>query len=324
SQDFLPASGPVDLWQPATGVGVRIDDGICTGQAISPFYDPMVAKIIGYGDDRETARTRLIAALKETVLFGTANNKDFLIQCLEKQRFIEGAATTAFIAEEFAEAELAVIQPSVEDAAAAAVIDLNLEYQRHFASSTLSSHKLKNWTMASGLVSRKQYQFGENLFDLSIAPVANSADSYLVACAESQQQINIQLLTLDGNSASLSIDGSVQLATFKQRQQGQLYCSIAGRSAMFKDLIILDGAVDDSAGGGRVIAPMHGLLLEVLVKPGEQVVKGQNLAVLEAMKMHYEILAEVDGTVEEVTAVAGNQVAADEVLIQINQQQEAS
>ena len=126
SQDFLPASGPVDLWQPATGVGVRIDDGICTGQAISPFYDPMVAKIIGYGDDRETARTRLIAALKETVLFGTANNKDFLIQCLEKQRFIEGAATTAFIAEEFAEAELAVIQPSVEDAAAAAVIDLNL------------------------------------------------------------------------------------------------------------------------------------------------------------------------------------------------------
>ena len=178
--------------------------------------------------------------------------------------------------------------------------------------------------MASGLVSRKQYQFGENLFDLSIAPVANSADSYLVACAESQQQINIQLLTLDGNSASLSIDGSVQLATFKQRQQGQLYCSIAGRSAMFKDLIILDGAVDDSAGGGRVIAPMHGLLLEVLVKPGEQVVKGQNLAVLEAMKMHYEILAEVDGTVEEVTAVAGNQVAADEVLIQINQQQEAS
>ena len=324
SQDFLPASGPVDLWQPANGVGVRIDAGICTGQAISPFYDPMVAKVIGYGDDRETARIRLIAALKETVLFGTANNKDFLIQCLEKQSFIDGAATTAFIAEEFAEADLAVAEPSVEDAAAAAVIDLNLEYQRHFASSTLTSHKLKNWTMASGLVSRKQYQFGDSLFDLSISPVANSADSYLVTCAESQQQIEIQLLTLEGNSASLSVNGSAQLATFKLRQQGQLYCSIAGRGALFKDLIILDGAVDEAAGGGRVIAPMHGLLLEVLVKPGDQVVKGQNLAVLEAMKMHYEISAEVDGTVEEVTAVAGNQVAADDVLIEINQQQEAN
>ena len=324
SQDFLPASGPVDLWQPANGVGVRIDAGICTGQAISPFYDPMVAKVIGYGDDRETARIRLIAALKETVLFGTANNKDFLIQCLEKQSFIDGAATTAFIAEEFAEADLAVAEPGVEDAAAAAVIDLNLEYQRHFASSTLTSHKLKNWTMASGLVSRKQYQFGDSLFDLSISPVANSADSYLVTCAESQQQIEIQLLALEGNSASLSVNGSAQLATFKLRQQGQLYCSIAGRGALFKDLIILDGAVDEAAGGGRVIAPMHGLLLEVLVKTGDQVVKGQNLAVLEAMKMHYEISAEVDGTVEEVTAVAGNQVAADDVLIEINQQQEAN
>ena len=317
SQDFLPASGPVDLWQPASGVGVRIDGGISTGQAISPFYDPMVAKVIGYGPDRETARLRLIDALKETVLFGTANNKDFLIQCLEKQRFIDGAATTAFIAEEFSETDLAVAQPSVEDAAAAAVIDLNLEYQRHFARSTLSSHKLKNWTMASGLVSRKQYQFGESLYDLSISPLANSPDTYLVSCAQSQQQVEIQLLTLEGQSASLLVNDSTQLATFKLRRQGQLYCSIAGRSAMFKDQIILDGAVDEAVGGGRVVAPMHGLLLEVLVKPGDQVLKGQNLAVLEAMKMHYEIIAEVDGTVEEVTAVAGNQVAADDVLIEI-------
>ena len=321
SQDFLPASGPVDLWQPASGVGVRIDGGISTGQAISPFYDPMVAKVIGYGPDRETARLRLIDALKETVLFGTANNKDFLIQCLEKQRFIDGAATTAFIAEEFNETDLAVAQPSVEDAAAAAVIDLNLEYQRHFARSTLSSHKLKNWTMASGLVSRKQYQFGESLYDLSISPLANSPDTYLVSCAQSQQQVEIQLLTLEGQSASLLVNDSTQLATFKLRRQGQLYCSIAGRSAMFKDQIILDGAVDEAVGGGRVVAPMHGLLLEVLVKPGDQVTKGQNLAVLEAMKMHYEIIAEVDGTVEEVTAVAGNQVAADDVLIEIQQEE---
>jgi len=321
SQDFLPASGPVDLWQPASGVGVRIDGGISTGQAISPFYDPMVAKVIGYGPDRETARLRLIDALKETVLFGTANNKDFLIQCLEKQRFIDGAATTAFIAEEFSETDLAVAQPSVEDAAAAAVIDLNLEYQRHFARSTLSSHKLKNWTMASGLVSRKQYQFGESLYELSISPLANSPDTYLVSCAQSQQQVEIQLLTLEGQSASLLVNDSTQLATFKLRRQGQLYCSIAGRSAMFKDQIILDGAVDEAVGGGRVVAPMHGLLLEVLVNPGDQVLKGQNLAVLEAMKMHYEIIAEVDGTVEEVTAVAGNQVAADDVLIEIQQKE---
>ena len=68
---------------------------------------------------------------------------------------------------------------------------------------------------------------------------------------------------------------------------------------------------------------MHGLLLEVMVKPGDEVSKGQTLAVLEAMKMHYEIQAEIDGTVAEVAAVAGKQVAADDVLIDINENEDA-
>ena len=118
-------------------------------------------------------------------------------------------------------------------------------------------------------------------------------------------------------------DGVKLVAQFMQRQRGQMYCSIQGRGAFFKDLIILDGVVDDAEGGGRVIAPMHGLLLEVMVSAGDDVVKGQTLAVLEAMKMHYEILAEVDGTVEEVSAVAGSQVAVDDVLIEIKEKDDS-
>lgn len=102
-----------------------------------------------------------------------------------------------------------------------------------------------------------------------------------------------------------------------------MHCSIQGRGAFFKDLIILDGAIDEAVGGGHVIAPMHGLLLEVSVKLGDKVTKGQTLAVLEAMKMHYEIQAEIDGTVSEVTAVAGKQVSADDVLIEINANEDA-
>jgi geranyl-CoA carboxylase alpha subunit len=320
SQDFLPASGPVDLWRPATGVGVRIDAGICSGQAISPFYDPMVAKVIGYGPDRETARLRLIEALKETVLFGTPNNKDFLIECLEKQNFIDGAATTAFIDEEFAEDDLAVAIPSFEDAAVAAVIELALEYQRNKASSLLVNDSLRNWTSASAMVSRKQYVFGEVIRDISVSPVANSSNIYSVYDAGAEYSAEIELHSLGANTAELIVNGAAQRATFMSPKPGQLHCSVAGRGAMFRDMIILDGAIDEAAGGGRVVAPMHGLLLEVLVKPGDQVTRGQNLAVLEAMKMHYEIVAEIDGTVEEVTAVAGNQVAADDVLIEITQQ----
>ena len=322
SQDFLPASGPVDLWAPASGVGVRIDDGISTGQAISPFYDPMVAKVIGYGPSREAARLRLIGALKETVLFGTPNNKDFLIQCLEKQSFINGAATTAFIAEEFSEADLEVASVSFADSAVAATLELWIENKAHLQRSLLVSCELKNWTIASAMVSRKQYQFGDLIHDLSISPVNSSADTYHVTDTTAGQSTVIQVVSMQDNRAVVLVDGITLVAQFMRRQRGQMYCSIGGRGGFFKDLIILDGAVDDAEGGGRVIAPMHGLLLEVLVQPGDKVSKGQTLAVLEAMKMHYEIQAEIDGTVTEVTAVAGKQVAADDVLIDINENQD--
>ena len=323
SQDFLPASGPVDLWAPASGVGVRIDDGISTGQAISPFYDPMVAKVIGYGPTREAARLRLIGALKETVLFGTPSNKDFLIQCLEKQSFIDGAATTAFIGEEFSADDLDAAPVSFLDSAVAATLELCLENKAHFQRSLLVSCELKNWTIASAMVSRKQYQFVGITHDLSISPINSSADTYHVADTAAEQSAVIQVISMQDNKAVVLFDGVKLVAQFMQRQRGQMYCSIQGRGAFFKDLIILDGVVDDAEGGGRVIAPMHGLLLEVMVSAGDDVVKGQTLAVLEAMKMHYEILAEVDGTVEEVSAVAGSQVAVDDVLIEIKEKDDS-
>ena len=323
SQDFLPASGPVDLWAPASGVGVRVDGGISTGQAISPFYDPMVAKVIGYGPTREAARLRLIGALKETILFGTPNNKDFLIQCLEKQSFIDGAATTAFIAEEFSDAALQVQLVSFADSAVAATLELCLENKGHFQKSLLVSSQLQNWTIASAMVSRKQYQFDDTIHDLSISPVNTSIDTYQVSGSAAEQAAVVQVLSMQANSAVVLLDGVKLVAQFMWLKRGQMHCSIQGRGAFFKDLIILDGAVDEAVGGGRVIAPMHGLLLEVLVKPGDQVTRGQTLAVLEAMKMHYEIQAEIDGTVSEVRAVAGKQVAADDVLIKINESEDA-
>jgi geranyl-CoA carboxylase alpha subunit len=323
SQDFLPASGPVDLWAPASGVGVRVDDGISTGQAISPFYDPMVAKVIGYGSTREAARLRLIGALKETVLFGTPNNKDFLIQCLKKQSFIDGAATTAFIAEEFSDAELEIQPVSFADSAVAGTLELCLENKGHFQRSLLVSSQLQNWTIASAMVSRKQYQFDDTTHDLSISPVNSSVDTYQVTDSAAEQSAEIQIVSMQANTAEVLLDGVKLVAQFSQLQRGQMHCSIQGRGAFFNDLIILDGANDEEVGGGRVIAPMHGLLLEVLVKPDDEVTKGQTLAVLEAMKMHYEIQAEIDGTVSEVRAVAGKQVAADDVLIKINESEDA-
>ena len=320
SLDFLPASGPVDLWQPADGVGIRIDAGIVSGQDISPFYDPMVAKVIGYGPDRESARLRLIGALKETVLFGTPNNKRFLIQCLEKQCFIDGTATTAFIAEEFSDEDLQVAPPSFADSAVAAVIELAMEHKKLFDRSVLVSASLKNWASASAIISRKQYQFADLTRDLGITP--EGLEAYRVFDVGGvEADVEITVLAIDKHKASLRVDGTILAVTSMSSVKGQLHCSIEGRDALFKDMIILDGMSDVNVGGGRVTAPMHGLLLEVLVEPGDPVVKGQTLAVLEAMKMHYEIQAEIDGTVAEVSAMAGKQVAVDDVLIEIDEQQ---
>ncbi len=94
---FLPQTGRIDVWRPATGPGVRIDHGMKEGLAISPFYDPMIAKVIAAGATREEARLRLIKALRDTVVLGPTTNRHFLIKLLEHPEFAAGKATTAFL-----------------------------------------------------------------------------------------------------------------------------------------------------------------------------------------------------------------------------------
>lgn len=94
---FLPQTGRIDIWRPATGPGVRIDHGMKDGLAISPYYDPMIAKVIAHGATREEARVRLIRALAETVVLGPTTNRHFLIRLLEHPGFAAGEATTSFL-----------------------------------------------------------------------------------------------------------------------------------------------------------------------------------------------------------------------------------
>ncbi|MEP5765943.1 MAG: acetyl-CoA carboxylase biotin carboxylase subunit [Halieaceae bacterium] len=313
SQDFLPTSGPVHLWSPASGTGIRVDSGICSGQEISPFYDPMVAKIIASGPSRDIARLRLIEALKETVLFGTRHNRDFLVACLEKETFANGQATTAFIAEEFADGEIADAIPRFADSAVAAVIELALDHQQVYDKSVIVAPQLRDWASASPLISRKQYHHGETVHDLCVTPLGNSR--YQVF--NDGESILIELMSMAGDTAQVGIDDSQHVARYHAPDAGSLYLSIDGRAAEYRDQIRLDGLQDQSGGSGSIAAPMHGLLLEVMVSAGDKVSAGQTLAVLEAMKMHYEIVTEVDGEVAEVMAAAGTQVAADELLIEI-------
>ena len=134
---------------------------------------------------------------------------------------------------------------------------------------------------------------------------------------DAANSVVIELLSMADSTAHVVIDEAQHVVRYQLPEIGRLHLSIDGRAAQYRDLIRLDGAQDQSGGSGRIVAPMHGLLLEVRVAVGDTVETGQTLAVLEAMKMHYEIVADAAGVVSEVMAVAGRQVAADELLVAI-------
>jgi geranyl-CoA carboxylase alpha subunit len=274
----------------------------------------MVAKIIASGPTREIARLRLIEALHETVLFGTRHNRDFLVACLENQSFAAGRATTAFIAEEFAAGEICDRTPRFADSAVAAVMELALQHHELHASSVLVAPQLRDWASASPLLSRKQYVHGAQVHDLTVMALGKAR--YRVF--DAANSVLIELLSMADSTAHVVIDEAQHVVRYHSPELGRLYLSIEGRAAVYPDMIRLDGAQEQSGGNGRIVAPMHGLLLEVRVTVGDQVTAGQTLAVLEAMKMHYEIVADIAGIVHEVMAMPGTQVAADDLLMAID------
>ncbi len=313
AQDFLPCTGTIDLWQPAEGRGIRFDAGMQTGQTISPFYDAMLAKVIAWGETREIARHRLINALKKTLLFGLNTNMDFLIKVLGKEAFAKGTATTAFIEEELSADDLRRPQPNFEVAAIAAVLQYRIERQRDFDASVNVSPLLLDWSSGGRLITRYVYSTNEDIFDLTVSPDRHG--DYHVQT--SNAFLSIKILTLSAGVARLSVDGRRQSVNFSTPSPGIIHISVEGETFHFRNQIAFAVSPEEMSGGGRIVAPMHGALLEVFVQAGDPVKIGTRLAVLEAMKMQHDILAVSDGTVREICVEAGTQVAADDLLLEI-------
>ena len=313
-KDFLPVTGPVDLWQPSTGEGIRIDTGIDTGLELSPFYDPMLAKVIAWGDNREAARRRLLRALKETALFGIASNQEFLIQILENETFRASEATTAFIEEEFNDDSLAGTKSSLTEAKIAAVLQYLIERQSAIESTPNVSPELLNWSSGGNLLTRYIYPFEDGDMDFLVSP--RGSDQYLVRHGDSESMLHVT--RHDRTSACIEIDKEKRhLVLYSAPLPGIIEFSIDGSRWIFRNLIAFSDTIDDGVSSGRILSPMHGAILEVFVTQGDKVDTGDRLMVIEAMKMQHIIVAEIDGNVTEVCAVAGDQVSANDLLIAI-------
>ncbi|SIN60324.1 geranyl-CoA carboxylase alpha subunit [Parasphingorhabdus marina DSM 22363] len=313
ADDFLPSTGHVDLWHPSDIA--RVDDGIATGGEVSPFYDSMVAKIITHGATREDARRKMVRALAETALFGPKTNRDFLIDALGKPDFCSGQATTAFIAENYGEGGVDLGAHDFGTFAVAAALQHKLRQQAAHDLALNVNPEMLDWSTTGSLHSVMQYEGlaaacgGDGLIHLHV----EAPERYRVEAGENRAQV--ELLELGDTTARLRVDGHGTTAIYHSHHR-DLHVALPTRSVSVTDQTGLS-AMEDAGGGGTVVAPMHGLLLEILVESGATVSKGDKLAVLEAMKMQHEILAEIDGVVETIAASAGNQIAADDLILEI-------
>jgi len=308
ARDFLPAAGDIVLWRPACADGVRVDGGIATGQTVSPFYDPMLAKIIAHGADREQARERLILALRETVVFGVPTNRDFLIRVLGNKTFADGATTTAFLAEEFAGTAEPDLTLSFQDVALAATLAYRALQLGAVQSAGHVPTALLGWGSPGRLTAPLRLAQGDREYPLRITDSGDG--SLLIADGDNSARVcgHERELRIDGQRCdlreSLYVNGTIHVAT-----GNRCFSMVHRRSS---------AAVHTKGSNGRITAPMHGNLLQLLVRTGDAVRPGSRLAVLEVMKMQHEILADVAGVVRSVPVTAPSQIRAGDLLVEID------
>jgi geranyl-CoA carboxylase alpha subunit len=320
AKKFLPKTGHITLWQEATGPGVRTDSGVHTDLTIGPHYDPMLAKVIAYGENREVARRLLIKALKDTLLFGVTNNRSFLIDALQHETFVSGMATTAFIGDSFTKASLAPTALTSLESAFASVLHFYLDQQRALGKSIDVNPELLNWSSTGELSSRYQYQNSGN--SLNVLVTTRRKNQYRVHVEESALEgelFDVELLQVSGTSAQLQSNGHRQKIHFHEVCRGEIHISLNGQNIELLNQLAFPPTAAVQVGDGQVTSPMHGAVLEVLVLKGDKVIKGQILLIVEAMKMQHEVIAQVSGTIRSINTQVGTQVPADSLLMEIEE-----
>ncbi|MFC5418585.1 biotin carboxylase N-terminal domain-containing protein [Bosea eneae] len=294
---FLPSTGKLWALQFPQSEDIRIDTGVEAGDSVTPFYDPMIAKVIAHGRTRDEALDHLAFALGETIVAGPRTNLAFLKKLAEAEGFRKGPFDTGFI-ERNIEALGAELQPL--DAAAVAAAALQLEEERQVALLDLAIERTGDEAKSPWL----------DADAFSIMPRPALGLPLLVDGERIEARIE-----WNGDAARVSLPGhpldeGEHEVTLARAEAGTYLALHRGRqtSVALFDPFSVD--LDAVAGAGGVIkAPMHGKLIALFVTAGEAVVKGQRLAIVEAMKMEHVLTAPRDGTVTELGAEPGAQVA---------------
>ena len=300
--DFLPATGTLALYREANaGQGRRVDSGVSEGDEVSPFYDPMLGKLIAWGENREEARLRLLAMLKETCVGGVKTNLAFLTRVLAHPAFANAELDTGFIPRHEAQLLPPVTELPAEfwQLAAEAFVQSEAPLQR-------PDDCHSPWACNNGL------RLG----------LPAETDLHL-ACQSERQVIRLRhasasTVQLQGEVLQVERDGLRQ-QHLAIRRGDSLYLHYAGelRSIQRVDPIAEVEAGHEHHGG--LTAPMNGSIVRVLVEAGQQVEAGTALVVLEAMKMEHSIRAPHAGTVKALYCSEGEMVSEGAILVELDE-----
>ncbi|CAN0628291.1 Biotin carboxylase / Biotin carboxyl carrier protein [Burkholderia multivorans] len=322
ARGFLPSTGTLKHLRLPDGVEfdigapVRVDSGVREGDTITPFYDPMIAKLIVHGADREEALGRMARALRECEAVGLHTNAAFLQRIVACKPFAEADLDTGLI--ERHHDTLFAPQASPRAALALACAALLARERDTQAGGASPWAALPNWRLNAGYRRTIEWRALERETDVTVAYEDGSTGQRLAAGDTAAQPFAWSRgatpldfdVTLDGvrSSGRVYADGD----TFHVFTQG------AAEAFEWRNLLAHAG--DTEHGGGRLTAPMPGKVIAVLVEPGQAVEAGTPLIVMEAMKMEHTIGAPAAGVVAEILYAVGDQVADGAQLLVMEQE----
>jgi len=298
---FTPQTGTVLWWQPARVLhaGVRIDDGIRQGSVISPFYDPMVAKIIVHGRDRGDAIRRLRAALANTPLLGLKNNGRFLSDLVDHPAFRKAEMTTTLIDQWLEQGEPLLQAPAPSDAL------------WRVAAMTLAMQKGNSWRADSVAAFDVRLQCGDTVRVVRARPDRHGG----VALTLDGVTVNAQVLELKEGVLRYAEEG-VTRSAIAVVAGASLHLAIDGHAHVFSEVSPFPDA-DALKDASKARSPVAGKVTQILVEPGTAVQVGQQLMCVEAMKMEMWLCAEGAGVVKAVHAKVADQVESAALLVEI-------
>ena len=305
ANDFLPATGTLIAYEVDKNIDARWDTGVKQGSVIGTDFDPMLAKVIAKGRNRTDAANKLALALQSLHIGGVTTNRDFLVECLRSKDFHKGNTTSDFISIAKPKRSIELKGTELEQAGIAAALWLQGENRKN---TPILSGIQSGWT--NSRLPKQKINFQYNSEELSILYKSNRDGSF-----EINKGINAKIIEWNNSGIDIEIE-DIRFFSKVTRKDANLIVHGPWGDILFKIMPRFKSISQEVQDGG-LIAPMPGKVIDLKVKVGSKIKKGDTLVILEAMKMEHTVKATEDGVVDELFISNHDQVENGALLMVI-------